>query len=355
MTANINFNVETGKHSFVDVRFAAWHHLGQIGNGTALTASEMLNQSQQNFEVTKEQMYNPITGDLIDYYSVIRTDNCDVLGVVGKDYTVIQNDFKFRVMDELIGQIDGAHYETGGVLGKGERVWAQASIGEFDLLGSGDKHNKYLLGCGSHDGSLAEQYKAVETRVVCQNTMSMALSENGRTLKAKHTKNGQSKIWNSVKLLQASKDTFQNMNEKLEFLATHKVNNEIVCNTLAKMFKIDLTKDLSKGESEKVMKVTELFESNDNDTFKEFRGTGYNLLNAITEYTDHFKAVRGAKNDTETNKQRAFNAMFGTGDTFKTESMNVVMELLKNSETINQPVAYSIPGSQELVSELLAK
>lgn len=351
MAHNIEYNTMTGKHSFFDARFPAWHVLGEIGEGEPVTAWELRERSGQNWEVEKFPLFNPLTGEPTEFYGVCRLDNCEMLSVVGAGYTIIQNEFKFRVMDELIGQIDGAHYETGGVLGKGERVWALASVGKIDILGSGDIHCKYLLGTDSHDGSLSLTFKDVMTRVVCANTLGAALREKGKQLKAKHTRNAESNIWNAVNLLKASEDTFKDMGEKLEFLAQRKVNGQIVSQTLAKIFNLDMTKDLTKQQAEKVLTIKGLFEGNDNNAFPEFRGTGYNLLNAITEYTDHFANSKGSNRD----ESRALSAMFGAGDQFKRDSMNIVLEMLKNAPETNQLQQYSYGDTSSLVAEMLNK
>jgi hypothetical protein len=78
---------------------------------------------------------------------------------------------------------------------------------------------------------------------------------------------------------------------------------------------------------------------NDDNAFPQFRGTGYNLLNSITEYTDHFRDTRSADGDTE--GQRAFSALFGSGDKFKQEAVEIVLELTNGAQSVNQPKEYS--------------
>ena len=85
--------------------------------------------------------------------------------------------------------MDGAHYETAGALGNGERVWGLADLNLAVTVGR-DQQRGYLLFCTGHDGSLSHQYRLCMTRVVCQNTLSAALSERTRAkLTIRHTKN----------------------------------------------------------------------------------------------------------------------------------------------------------------------
>jgi phage/plasmid-like protein (TIGR03299 family) len=349
-------NIENinGNSSFVSMHLDAWHRLGHTV--TDLTTWREICDKFMSWEIDKIELKNPITGDLTGFFGLCRDDNGEMLHIVKKGYEVIQNSSLFEFIDSLIGTEQIA-YETAGVLGKGEKVFVTAKTGEFDLMASGDIHKTYLLGTTSHDGSLAETYKLTETRVVCNNTLTAALSENGKELKFRHTKNAANRKDEALKILRASHSAANNLQEKFEILAQRKVSSEIVGQTIAKLFKIDLTKDLSTKQSRQILTIKDLFESNDNDAFKQFRGTGYNLLNAATEYVDHYRDTRGENG--ETDKQRAYSALFGSGDKFKQEAMEIVLELTNGAQMVNQPVSYSIPdpaaGYDSLLDEILSQ
>ena len=100
----------------------------------------------------------------------------------------MQHDEGFKSIDALMKTADGAHYETAGVLGNGERVWALADLGLAAKVGD-DVQKGYLLFSTGHDGSLAHSYRLCMTRVVCQNTLSAALGEKTKaSLTIRHTK-----------------------------------------------------------------------------------------------------------------------------------------------------------------------
>lgn len=299
-------------------------------------------------------MLNPITGEILpNFYGLCRDDNSELLDVVSDGYTPTQNHELTSFISELCG-LGNYTWETAGVLGKGETIFVTASTGQMDILGSGDIIKNYILGTNSHNRSMSETYKSVYERVVCANTLAVALSEKSANLRFVHKKNKNVKKRDALRLIQDSQKADLNVKEKLEFLATKKMSVENMTKSISKIFGIETDKDLSKQTANKIQTIKDLFESNDNNAFPLFRGTGYNFLNAITEYTDHFSNVRDTSGNGETEKQRAFSSLFGTGEKFKTESMNVVLELLQNAESTNQMKAYSFIGQNEVMNELLA-
>jgi hypothetical protein len=132
MAHNINYNEQTGKHSFFSVKEKAWHGLGQIIQDYP-TSREALIFAGLDYTVEKRKLFtydsenndgDPDTDiiipeiDVPNYYATIRTDTEEVLGVVGKDYQVVQNVDAFSFFDSIVGG-DGIQYETAGALGKG--------------------------------------------------------------------------------------------------------------------------------------------------------------------------------------------------------------------------------------------
>lgn len=132
MAHNINFNEGTGKHSFFSVKEKAWHGLGQIVSDY-LTSAEAIKHAGLDYTVEKRRLFtydnennaaNEDTDIIIpeievpNFYATMRTDTEQVLGVVGRDYEVIQNVDAFSFFDAIVGG-DGIQYETAGALGKG--------------------------------------------------------------------------------------------------------------------------------------------------------------------------------------------------------------------------------------------
>ncbi|MBS7234274.1 DUF932 domain-containing protein [Flavobacterium psychroterrae] len=129
MAHNINYNEQTGKHSFFSVKEKAWHNLGQVVQDYP-TSAEAIMHAGLNYGVEKRPLFT-MSQEIIseglhsignirvpDYYSTVRNDNDCVLGVVGKDYHIVQNRDAFSFFDSIVGG-DGILYETAGALGKG--------------------------------------------------------------------------------------------------------------------------------------------------------------------------------------------------------------------------------------------
>ena len=349
MAHNIEFNQEKETYSFVSNRVPAWHNLGTIVDG-AMSWEEAMKLANLDFEVKKVQMLNPVTNEPVKSWGILRTDNEGFLGAVGERYTPIQNKSLFDFIDTIIDG-DGVHYETAGVLGAGERVFVMAKVGEYDVLGTGDKHDTYLLGVGSHDGTMSQTFKMTETRVVCQNTLNLALQGKGTSVTAKHTANGERKLSEASKLLRQTVGTAKSVEELMNELAQRKVDNSMVADTLAKMFIIGSVNDkVPTVTLNQIGTVRGLFESNDKDAFPEFRGTAYNLLNSLTEYADHYRTVRGGESE---DIQRAVSAMFGTGEAFKTKALKMVEAITTYAPRTNQSRVYSAPSDSILDATII--
>lgn len=136
-----------------------------------------------DWTVSKVKLYTEF-GDhpIPDFYGVMRSDNAEVLGVVGNDYTPLQNRDAFKFFDPLISS-GFLQYETAGALGAGEIIWVLAKIKSRPLfvINGKDEVNKYLLLSSSHDGSSAVSIKFTPIRVVCQNTLNIALGHGDAT------------------------------------------------------------------------------------------------------------------------------------------------------------------------------
>jgi phage/plasmid-like protein (TIGR03299 family) len=329
MAHNINFY--TGRQ-------AAWHKLGNV-TGTYQTWDDIQAQGGLDFIPVKERLLSPRGAQPIDAWGIFRPDTGAFLGAVGESYTVIDHAEGFRMIDGLIGQRGGAHYETAGALGKGEVVWGLARLNMPIQVGnSGDKHETYLLFATSHNGTISHLYRTTFTRVVCQNTLNAALSSKATALfRVRHTANAPARINQAHDALATIGAEVQGIEGKLNFLAQRKMTREAMGSVLDRLFPQSKGADGKPQDSTRrnniLGDVLRCYESNDRNAFPEQRGTAYNLLNAVTEYTDHMRSTRG--ND------KGESAMFGSGDRLKTQAMEVLMQTADGLATVSRPMVYS--------------
>jgi phage/plasmid-like protein (TIGR03299 family) len=161
-----------------------WHGLGtKLVNPP--TSLEAIREAGLDWEVDKFPLFAQFGKDRqlmkkVDRYALMPVDriefpDCPVLGVVGQDYGIVQNRDAFTFFDPIISE-KLATYETAGALGEGERVWVLAKLPGDIVVHKDDKVIKYLLLVNSHTGMASVQIKLTPVRVVCNNTLTMALS-----------------------------------------------------------------------------------------------------------------------------------------------------------------------------------
>lgn len=302
-------------------RSAAWHTLGTV-TGKYNTWDEIQRHGGLDFSPIKEPLYAG-DGRRVDAYGVFRSDNHAFLGSVGGGYTPIHHAEGFRMVDALMATADGAHYETAGALGAGETVWGLADLNLTLTVGKADHSKGYLLFATAHNGTMSHSYWLTFTRVVCQNTLRMA-TRAGASLRVKHTKNAMDRIGDMHTALATMARETHTVEEKLNFLAGRRMTRETMGAVLDRLFPRSKDDDGKPQDSTRrnniLADVLRLYESNDRNAFPEQRGTAYNLLNAVTEYTDH---VRSANNG---NAGRAESAMFGTGERLKSQAFEILLE-----------------------------
>lgn len=163
-------------------RVAPWHGLG-IRVESALSSTEAIEKSGLNWNVIQRPImtnnYNLIPG----YKANIRDIDEKVLGVVTDRYRVVQNSEAFAFTDSLLGE--GVRYETAGALQDGRKIWLLAKLPDKYII-EGEQIEPYLVFSSSHDGNGAIKVAMTPIRVVCQNTLNIALSTAKRVWSTVH-------------------------------------------------------------------------------------------------------------------------------------------------------------------------
>lgn len=339
----------TGKDCMfvVGAREDAWHLLGQRCDKAA-TWEQAVELAGLNWNVFKQRNYarQPATGKVVetDSYTIFRDSDNSQLGTVGPEFTVKQNRECFQFVDTLLEANGGSHYDSAGALGNGARIWCAVRVPKADISIAADKHESYLVFTTAHDGSMAHTAKLTTVRVVCQNTLNSALSSEGAMFRVKHTRSADARLDRAKDLMTGITQDAATLQTKLQTLANRKMTRESMVTVLNRLFPLPKEADANTTRRENVLtEVLNLYASNDNGAYPEFAGSAYNLLNAVTEYTDHYRSARITDNRAGMSLQqaRAENAVNGTGDRLKNSALAVIDEVTEAAN--NQHVPFDSP------------
>jgi len=175
----------------------AWHGEGVVTDGT-LPAWEAFETADALFTVEKRPLYYlsaDMDGMPTEHFGVVRTDTQALLGVVSKQYELVQNDALLRMAEFIREEAD---MDSVVVLADGAKVAFTATLrgAEADIV-AGDKVKRRLVGYLGHDGKTGCGAKFTDIRVVCQNTLAAALGDTGAHSSITH-KNGANANFNAL-------------------------------------------------------------------------------------------------------------------------------------------------------------
>lgn len=308
MAHNINYNEQTGQHSFFSVKEKAWHGLGQIVQGYP-TSAEALQFAGLNYSVEKRKIYtqrneyeNPQI-NVPDYFATLRTDTNDVLGVVGKDYEIVQNKDAFTFFDSIVGG-DGIQYETAGALGKGERIFITAKLPGYIKVGREDLIEQYLFLTTSHDGFGSITAAFTPIRIVCNNTLNAAMRNHSNSIKIRHTSNVKERLEQAHKVIGISNQLAQQLEEVFNNWTRVRITDPELLH-LIQLAMVPNKEVLENIQSCKWDELSTCF-NNMCDSVYEYalssptqqtgttKGTLFGAYNAVTGY---FQNIRSYKND----------------------------------------------------------
>lgn len=158
------------------VREAPWHGLGKRVEH-ALSSEEALKEAELDWTVIQKSIQTEDNAEIPGYKANIRSTDQRMLGVITDRYKVVQNHEAFAFADELLGE--GVRFETAGSLQNGRKVWLLAKLPESYTI-TGDDVCPYMVFSNSHDGSGSIKVAMTPIRIVCQNTLNLALNNAKR-------------------------------------------------------------------------------------------------------------------------------------------------------------------------------
>lgn len=274
------------------VRETPWHGLGTRVQ-EAPSSSEALIKAGLDWNVVQEPIYTE-TEELIEGYKAnVRDSDRKVLGVVTDRYKVIQNQEAFAFTDELLGE--GVRYETAGSLQGGKKVWLLAHM-PHEYIISGERISPYLLFSNTHDGSGAIKVVLTPIRVVCQNTLNLALSQASRSWSMIHTGNIQNKLQEAKDTLFMAEKYMDNLGKEFETLRMQSMTDKQVMEFIETLLPIEDNATSQQKRNMKRLQEDMKMRYVDAPDLQDVGRNAYRFINAVSDFATHAEPLRKTAN-----------------------------------------------------------
>ena len=303
----------------------AWHGLGVVTEGT-LPAREAFETANALFTVEKRELEFPLVNDNpqgispirftqpAGVYGLIRTDTQDLLGVVTKQYEIVQNDSLLRMAEFIREEVD---MDCVIVLSDGAKVCFTATLrgAEADIV-PGDTIKRRIVGYLGHDGKTGCGAKFTNIRVVCQNTLTAALRESGASTSITHKGTANANFDALINSIDVARQDFTSecelMREFSQFSITSNEFNEFV----DEVYNID--------EGQAFRKRDKINAAMNRGYGVEFNpGTLWTAVNAITQIETSTRGTTAAKSNAQFAR-----GTFGAGAQISKRAFSIARELV---------------------------
>jgi phage/plasmid-like protein (TIGR03299 family) len=322
MTHELDFS--NAQANFAHKGEKAWHGLGQqleAGQSIEVWAKA----AGLSHTVERSTVQYQAGGILLPHAGrdvLYRSDTNAPLGVVGKDYNIVQPadvlDFFARLAEN-----NNFELETAGALSGGKRIWAMAKVNDGATIVGQDVVKPYVLLATSYDGTLATTARFTSVRVVCSNTLGYASAESGDTVRINHSKAFSAK--DAALDLGIALNGFEKFLIDSRRLAAREVNATFAVEFLKTLLPVSMSTKTVNGikvQEQVPVEKTKAFQSimalfngqAIGNELPEAEGTAWGLLNAVTEHVDHGL------------NQNA--AWFGYGNSLKNKARELLMDVV---------------------------
>lgn len=283
-------NVET----MFSVREKPWHGLGIVVE-KALSSRDALKQAGLDWHVEQRDLFTT-AGKVDGFKANIRSTDDAVLGVVTDRYKIVQNEEAFAFTDNLLGE--GVKYETAGSLQGGKKVWLLARLPREYIM-SGERISPYLVFSNTHDGSGAVRVAVTPIRVVCNNTLNLALNTASRSFSMVHTGDIKGKINEAKQTLFMADAYMEELGREFERLRNHSLTEKQVKEYIEQL--LPMEKDASFVTAKNIKKLRDdirlrYYEAPD---LKRLGDNAYRFINAVSDFATHANPIRRTRNYNE--------------------------------------------------------
>lgn len=272
-----------------------WHGLGTRVE-EAPTSADALHLAGLDWQVNQEPIYTDNGNVIPGYKANVRDSDRRVLGVVTDRYKIIQNQEAFAFTDSLLGE--GVRYETAGSLQEGRKVWLLARLPREYII-SGERISPYLVFSNTHDGSGAVKVALTPIRVVCNNTLNLALSTASRSWSMIHTGNINDKIQEAKDTLFMAEEYMDSLGKEFERLRRQKITDAQVKEYIELL--LPLEKNATQVQSKNIMKLREDMRQRyyDAPDLQNVGNNAYRFINAVSDFATHSNPLRRTANYNE--------------------------------------------------------
>jgi len=323
-----------------------WHGLGkQVSD--LMTPDQMLVAAGLDWTVSKRPLYtidNPNVWNVVDptgesnfmpvpkQYALVRDSDNTILGNCGESYTPFQNHEVMRFFKKFT-EAGNMKMETAGSLKLGKDIWGLAKIKEGFTLTGGDEIRGYLLVNNSHDAGKAMQIMFTPIRVVCNNTLTMALSQKGQRFRVLHLQMFDDEIIRAAEeAMGLSSQRLEEFSEAANFLASKRATPDQIEYYIADLFQPhtlverakspDLLPPLRDEFKRTAQKVLAAIDLSPGASMVSAKGTWWGALNAVTYVMDHELRSQDTGN-------ALYSSWFGSAASKKRDALAKALEYAK--------------------------
>jgi phage/plasmid-like protein (TIGR03299 family) len=331
-----------GRYSFVSYKLAGWHTLGNVVN-VPLVQANCIELAGHNFTADAVGLYRADMTPVSTHKAIIRSDDKRQLGIVGTGYHTLQNEKLYEFFRNVAGSSE-LILETAGALGDGETVWLLVRIPSLELNKGEDRSQAYYLITNTHNGSACVNITPTMIRVVCENTLRMAMGrQTGKRgtlsggFKVRHTSGMESALADIARAYAGARVDFDATREAFEALTSAQLTVAKLDAILSAAFvksqadaddkgdESARAQSIAKARRERILAILASPTCNVRGT----AGTLWAGLNAVTQYVDHESRTRITDGGQTDAAQRFASSQFGgAGDVAKGKAFAAALALV---------------------------
>lgn len=278
-----------------------WHGIGEVIKGT-LSSEEAIKVAGLDWDVIPKPIYDEFGREIPGFKVNQRSSDQKNLGIVTNRYKIVQNREAFAFTDALLGE--GVQYESAGSLASGKRVWMLARLENTTI--AEENIDPYLVFTNSHDGTGAVRVAITPVRVICNNTLNLALKQASRHWSCAHKGDIQSKLEEARYTLESADRYMKALEEEFGELKMKKLSDSQVDQMTDKLLEIEFADLFKKAvktgkvvdfkEALRQQKYEDKLKRKKNDILTiyhdkpDLRGTeksAFRFVNAVSDYSTH--------------------------------------------------------------------